>query len=373
MSRCARARLLLALVGSALLTSALACGGGSQRRNGVHVVHRGGDVLASGGMVHVTDSVPGDAMLAGGNLEFSGATGGDYLGAGGSQVITGRIHGSARVAGGEIRVAAPIDRNATIAGGNIELDGASIVGHNAYLAGGTVRVAGTVRQVLHVTGGTVVLDGAVGGNVEVDATELRVGSRAAIAGSMRYRVPREKVHIDSAAQIAGTVTALPARDWRGTLLVFRLVWLLGFLLAGAVAVALAPRFARDAAERLQLRPGLSVLLGIVWLIVVPIICVLIAITLIGLPLALLLGAVYMVLAYVGRFVLAVWLGQRMLGDRVRPGTAGAVVSFLAGAIILAIVALVPLLGPLVTLAATVCGLGALLLAIRAWGRAPVTG
>jgi len=377
MSYRARVRLLFVLAGCALVTSVLACGtptqrgpGGQQGRSDVQIVRRGGDVLGAGETVRIADSVPGDAMLAGGQLSFSGATGGDYLGAGGSQVITGRIHGSARVAGGEIRVAGPIERNATIAGGTVELDRDGVVGRNAYFAGGTIRIDGTVRQGLHVSGGTVALDGQAGGDVEVNAGELRVGPGATIAGNLRYRVPAERVRIDSGAHIAGRVTALPPQEMGGVVRYIRTLWLLGFLVAGGVAVALAPRFADEAAERMRERPGLAALVGVSWIIVIPIAALLVAVTVIGLPLAILSGALYVVVLYLGRAVLAVWLGRlvaRALGRTMVPEP---LMSFLIGAIILIVIELLPVIGSLVMLVATVFGLGALLVEIRAWSRAP---
>ena len=377
MSYRARVHPFLTLASCAVVQSTLACGTPPQRRTDgqrgrheVQIVRRGGDMLGAGQTLQITDSVPGDAMLAGGQLTFSGATGGDYLGVGGSQVITGRIHGSARVAGGEIRVAAPIERNATIAGGTIELDRDGVIGRNAYFAGGTVRVDGAVRQGLHVSGGTVALGGQAGGDVEVNAGELRVGPGATIAGNLRYRVPAGNVHIDSGAHIAGTVTVLPPQEVGGVMRYFRILWLLGFLVAGAVAVALAPRFADAAAERMRERPGLSALAGVVWIIVIPIAALLVAVTVIGLPLALLACAVYAILLYLGRAVLAVWLGRLVVNMLGRTPVPEPLVSFLVGAIILIVLGLVPLIGPLVMLVATIFGLGALLVEIRAWSRAP---
>jgi phytoene dehydrogenase-like protein len=119
------------------MASTLSCGRSEQLQN--EVTRRGEDVLATGSMATVMDSVPGDAILAGGDLSFAGATGGDYLGAGGKQAVTGRIHGSLRAAGGEVHVAAAVDRNTTIAGGTVELDSAAVIARNAYLIGGAGR------------------------------------------------------------------------------------------------------------------------------------------------------------------------------------------------------------------------------------------
>ncbi len=91
------------------------------------VVRRGGDLVAIGPELILSDSVPGDAMLAAGVIDFVGWTGGDYLGAGGDQKIGGRVGGSVRAAGGQVRLDAQVGRNATLAGGNVELGDASAI------------------------------------------------------------------------------------------------------------------------------------------------------------------------------------------------------------------------------------------------------
>ena len=76
-------RRFLTLLGAVLMASTLSCGRSEQPPN--EVTRRGEDVLATGSMATIMDSVPGDAILAGGDLSFAGAIGGDYLGAGGKQ------------------------------------------------------------------------------------------------------------------------------------------------------------------------------------------------------------------------------------------------------------------------------------------------
>lgn len=353
-------RLVIAVFGSAVVASTLSCIGGRADRPGVKRL--GEDVLVSGSSPGVTDSVPGDAILAGGDVSFSGATGGDYLGVGGQQAITGRIHGSLRAAGGEIHLAAAVDRNATIAGGEIVLDPAAVIARNAYLFGGKIDINGTVREGILASGGAIVLNGVVGRDVEISGGELHVGPRAQIAGNLRYRVAANKVHIDSAARISGTVTALPVGSRWG---VRTLLWALGVLLAGAVIVALFPRFMAGAAEILPNRPLLSALVGLGWAILVPVAVVIAAITFVGLPLALLATAVYLVVLGIATIPFALWLGRLLLGARARPGLPGALVGFLIGGLLLIIVGLVPVVGGFVTLIAACLGLGAVLLQAQA--------
>lgn len=358
-------RLILALSGFVLVASATGCG-----RNGTvsETKRNGEDVLAHGSAPQLSDSVPGDAILAGGDVRFSGAAVGDYLGAGGKQTIGGRIHGSLRAAGGEIDVTALVDRNATIIGGDVELDSAAVVQRNAYLVGGNVQVKGAVQGSLLASGGSVMLNGLVGRDVEVAAGSFHLGPRAQIAGNLRLRVPEGKVRIDPAARVGGTVTVLPGRK-KG---MFRFLWMFGFLVAGAVAVALVPRFAADAAEILRLSPGRSALVGLACLILIPCAIVIAAVTIVGIPLALVASALYVVLVYLARVPIAIWLGQRVPGGGSRAGRTGALVNFLIGGLILLVVGWLPAVGGFIMAFATILGLGTLLLRVQALrGRQPV--
>lgn len=352
-------RLILAVLGTVVVASTLSCGRSQPRSE---FTRHGEDAIVSASAPTVVDSVPGDVMLAGGNVEFHGTAGGDYLGAGGNQTIGGRIHGSIRAAGGEIHVTGIADRNATIAGGNVALDSTGVIGRNAYLTGGNVQVSGTVRGDLLASGGSVILNGVIGRDVKIAGGALRIGPHAQIAGNLRYRVSAGKVHIDPAARISGTVTALPVSTGWG---LWHVLWILGFLLVGAVAVALFPRFTAEAAEILPQRPVRSALVGLGWAILVPIAICVAAITIIGLPLALLTAAVYVVLVCLGSVPFALWLGQRLLGARARTGRQGALVNFFVGGFLLLVVGIIPLVGPVVTLIAGVLGLGTILLRAQA--------
>ncbi|HXF23684.1 MAG TPA: hypothetical protein VN602_04155, partial [Gemmatimonadaceae bacterium] len=297
-------------------------------------------------------------------LRFSGATGGDYLAAGGTQTIGGRVHGALRAVGGRIHVTAAVARNATMAGRTLTVDRDAVIDRSAYLAGGSVRVDGAVHGGLFVSGGTVVLNGPIGADVEVIAEELSLGPDAAIAGSLRYRVPAGKVHIDPHARVMGLTTALPAVSGGSGAYVIGLLWLFGFLVVGAVIVALLPRLMDDAADVIGVRPGWSAVVGLGWIILLPIAVVLVACTIIGLPLALLAAIVYGISLYIGRVTLAIWLGKHVLGARARTGRSGTLLSFGIGGVLLLLVGMFPVIGSLVLFIATVLGLGALLVRVH---------
>jgi hypothetical protein len=361
----------LALAALALAALALAaCGDIAATEEGVFT-RWGDDLLAAGSALPtITDSIAGDAIVAGPEISFSGVTGGDYLGAGGRQQVAGDIGGNLRAAGGDLEVSARVGRNATLAGGRVDLGPDARLEGNAYLAGGLVRVAGDVEGHLRVAGDEVLVDGTVAGDMSVDARSLRLGPAARVGGNLTYRMAPDAVEIDPGAQVAGEVVALPPREApRWAMLPFeygwwavRIIWALGFLLAGVVLAALLPGTFLRSSGALEQRPGASAGVGLLWLVGVPLVVGIAGITVVGLPLALVLLGTFMVFLYVARIVPAIWLGRRILKAE-GPGRSGAVVAFLLGGFILVLLGLIPFLGWLVGLLATLFGVGALLLAL----------
>lgn len=334
-------------------------------------VRRGGDIIASGRSVTLNDSIPGDVMAAAGAIDFNGYAGGDFLGGGMRLELTGAVGGSVRAGGGEVRIAADVGRNITAAGDDVVLERDGHVRGNAYITGGSIRIDGTVDRLLRAAGGEVVISGTVSGDVHVEAKRLRVAPGAVIDGDLRYRLEEDgTVDIASGARITGDVIALePKLEWRG-FAVLRFLLTLGFLVAGAVAVAVVPGFTARADARLREQPAPALGLGLAWLLLVPIAVAIAAITIIGVPLALAAAALYLVAAYLARAVTAVWLGRLILQHRYDPSRTGVVLAFLTGGVILVVVGFIPWVGTAVTILAAIVGLGAGALALRRPGAAP---
>lgn len=333
-----------------------------------------GDVLAAGDEVRIQDSVPGDAMAAGGTILFDGVVGGSYVGAAGEQDVRGRIDGSVRAAGGTVRIGAEVGRNVTVAGGTLELEPMSRVGGNAYLAGGSVLLDGAVDGALYVGAGEVVLDGVVGGDVRVEAERLTLGPNARLGGDLRFRTEGGVADIDAAAQVAGATEALAPREdtGPGAGLIFAVLRILAFLVTGTVLVALFPGALRELESRLGERVGASLGFGALAVLAVPLAVVLVAVTLVGLPVAAIAAVLFGVLLYLAPVVPAVWLGDALLGDHEPSVRSEALKRFLVGGPIVAIAMLVPFAGFLVRLVVVALGVGAVALTLFASNPKPET-
>jgi hypothetical protein len=183
-----------------------------------------------------------------------------------------------------------------------------------------------------------------------------------VGGDLRYG--DERPVLARGASVGGTISK---EDWadaaNGWGWVSALGWWLAVsvstLLAGALLVWLAPGalYASERAVREHL--GATVGWGVAIAIGVPLLAVLALVTLVGIPfgVALLLAAIPVLLV---AYVTTAWIvGHRVLRNRSPSPWA----ALLAGWGILRVLALIPVAGGLVGLAATVVGLGALAVAL----------
>jgi hypothetical protein len=347
----------------ALAWSAIACGPPEVLEETV-AVGRGGDLVAVGRALELTDSVEGDVMAAGARVRFRGRAGGDLLVAGGQQVLGGVVEGSARAAGGWVGLGARVERNVTLAGNQVVVGPPAVVLGNAYLVGGSVRFDGTAEQLVRIMGGTVLLNGTIRGDVLVEARRLRLGPDAVIEGDLRYRLSRgQDVILHPGAQVAGAVLPLPAHRAGWIPWALRAFWLVGFMVAGAVVLALLPLLTEAVEARLRRRPVASVVAGILMLILIPVLLLLVAVTIVGLPVALIGAALLAITVYLAPVAVALWFGRAVLRRPPELTRGARVTAFLLGALLLGVIGFVPLVGPAVVALATVFGFGALVVAL----------
>jgi hypothetical protein len=131
------------------------------------------------------------------------------------------------------------------------------------------------------------------------------------------------------------------------------------LIVGVLLLWLAPGALYAGERAVRERLGATIGLGVALAIGVPLLAILALVTLVGIPfgIALLLAAVPMLLI---AYATSAWIvGRRVLRGR----SAGPWAALLAGWGILRVLALIPVLGGLVGLVATVVGLGALAVAL----------
>ena len=335
----------------------------------------GDDVFMAGGHLQMPDAIAGDAILAGGTISTSGAVQGDEVATGGQLDLGGNIGGGLYAAGGRVRVDARVAHNARIAGGDVEVGPEADVQGGVTVAGGRVEINGRVGKYLQIGAGRVRIDGHIGGDVDVASGELNVGPGAIIDGVLTYHGSHPAT-VAAAAQIKGGMQYVERKHWGSSVHtemprgfgVGAWVWLIGWIVAGSVLLALWPGFTRAVTEIALRRPGMASLTGFVVLVCAPIAVLLLMISLIGLPLALLGLCLYLILLPLGYLASAASVGEWVL-SRLRPGSElvirQRILMLIAALVVLFVLTRVPVLGAIVTFLAVLVGVGSLVMAAAA--------
>lgn len=311
-----------------------------------------GDVIAAGGTVRLDAGVGGDAVLAGGEVTVSGAVADDVYAAGAEVELAGRVDGNARLAGGKVRVSSGAE-----------------VGGGLSVAGAEVVMAGRAGRYLSVAGREVVIEGTVDGDVEVSAAELRVGPRAVIQGAIRYR-GEEPAQVAAGATVAGGVhqnlepeaRGIAALSWMIAL--GAIAWFVGWLALGVLWWSQWPASIAAAAEVARRRAPAALAVGFAVLVGTPAAGVLLFLSGVGAPLALMLAPLYLLALPLGYFATALRAARWLLA-RARPNAAprlwSRTLSLAAVLVVFALLGSLPVLGWLGSMAITALGLGSLLL------------
>ncbi len=246
----------------------------------------------------------------------------------------------------------------------VEGDASLGVGEHAavlVVVEGNATVLGTAEQVT-VVGGTATIAGTVGSLAIVD------GRADLLAGST---VRRDVLELNATvARAEGATVGGAIRPLADNLVAFGLfmgfalilVWIgaaLALLLAGLLLAGFAARQVRTAEAVISGEPVKALLAGLAMVVLPPLLVVVLAVTIVGLPLAMtLLLLVWPTLAFIGYLVGAIWMGEWLLARAGRGPTERPYLAALVGLLLAGVLTLIPLVGFVIS----IFGLGAVTVA-----------
>ena len=246
-----------------------------------------------------------------------------------------------------------------LTGGLVVPEGETV--QTAVIFNGTATIDGTVAETLVVFNGRTEITGTVDEDVIVFNGAVAVRSGARVGGDI---VSRQDPQIEDGATVEGSVDDLPTRwDFWDVTFVGRLAWWLAYsvstLVLGLVLLILARGLDPASITSLRDRLGGTIGFGLLWLVLLPIVAVLLFVTIVGIPLGL-----FLLLSLALVYAIGYVVGALAIGRLVVKPPASRYLAFLAGWGAFRVLALVPFLGGLAWLLATVLGLGTLWVAAR---------
>jgi hypothetical protein len=326
----------------------------------------GQDTFVSGADVKLEEEVFGDALLVGGSIAVHAPVHGDAVAAAHELELRGPFRSNLYAAGGRVRVDGEVAGNARLLGGNVMLGPQTAIAGGVSIAAGSADISGSIGRYLQVAAGSTRVSGHVAGDVDVSGDELLVEPSAEIDGRVIFRGP-EPASVAAGARVRGEVLHLPDAaapgPWRRLLdaALFVSFAALGLAAMGLLSGALWPRYARAAVGVATNHGGGALLAGVAAVLGGPVVIALLALSMVGLPLALLVACAYLLSFPLGYVVAAASIAER-LRERAgapHPAPRQRALRLLAVLFGLGLLGSVPFIGPLSVAVLTLIGIGAL--------------
>ncbi|MHB8660504.1 MAG: hypothetical protein ACYC75_00980 [Minisyncoccota bacterium] len=320
----------------------------------------------------LASSSPGNAYVAGASVVLVAPVAGEFSAAGGSIITAAPVAGDDLLIAGSIHSRAPVGGSLRAFGGSISIDepvGGDLVAfgyavHDAGRASGSVFIAAANTELtggatgpVTVYGNNVSLAGNFAGDVHIVASgRVALAASTTIRGALSYEAPEPAIIPDSAAVTGGveytSASYLPNVGTSRVLVLISMgflvfVRILGALLLAGLLAGLFPRLAETIADRAYAgRPRsilLTMLLGFAIFIATPILSIMLALTFVGIGLALLLLIAYALLVLLAFLYAGILLGSIFVRRYVRRETVLWYDGIL-GMLALSLIALVPVIG-----------------------------
>lgn len=275
-----------------------------------------GNYYRAGATVEVSGKVESDVVVAGGNVIISGEVGGDVLAVGGNIRITGSVAGDVRIVGGNVELAGPVGKNVSVAAGTLTIASSSNINGHLTVAVGALDLRGAVVGSVEGAAGSVIIAGTIKGSADIILDRegtLQIRDTAVIQSPFKYSAYNE-AQVAEGAQISQPLQFnqlnLKERswserfDWLG-----HLISLFAMLIIGMIFVLTVPKLVEQINSEALIKPWAKIGWGFVWLVVPPIAIIILAVTIIGLPLAIIGAVVYAVGLYMTQIFAGLLVGH----------------------------------------------------------------
>ena len=330
------------------------------------------DTYLGGSVVNLDKDVEGDLFVVGGVVTINGNVYGDLNVAGGNITINGNVRDDLRVMGGQVNLNGKVLDDLIIGAGNVNFSKDTVIGGDLIAGVGFLNFNGKINGNFKGAVGQIIFGGTVAQNADLKIKDkLNFSPEAFIGGNFNYTAPR-KLELP-ASLVKGTTTFKESplgkigQGWRehnfkniiGAILVAKLIYaVLALALIGLILIAVSPRYLLDTVAHINQKPGDCLWKGFLFLIVGPAFILIALLSVIGIPLAMIIGALYCVTLILGKVLAGMWVGTKLFALK-KPTPVRVFGALVVGLLILKIIGLIPIAGWIIYFLVFLMALGAL--------------
>ena len=331
------------------------------------------DLLVFAGDIDIRGTVNGNVYALGQNITVSGVIGGSLYTGGATININPKSVQTVWAAGGNIKIAGAFAKNVMLFGGSLMVDKQTSIGKDLRVYGGKLIVDGVIAGAIKGAVGDFTMSGR-SGRIKIKSDKTYIRSTAYVAGDLCLTSEKKPV-IEEGATITGETKIQEteveeARPFLAALapvfafffMMIKIVMLIAKIIVGVLLIALFRCYVRRIMDILNKETWKSLGWGFLTLIVVPVAVAILFAILVGYPIGILGIYLYTVVAYLSSIIVALVLGEKIIGLFKKEGVISLYLSFIIGILILFVVGFIPVLNTLVCIFTLLFGVGATVLA-----------
>jgi cytoskeletal protein CcmA (bactofilin family) len=308
----------------------------------------------------IAGTINGDLIVFGRHVSLSGDVKGDVISFSRNLDIKGKVEGNIYSFAQSARIDGQVSRNVIGFLQTLELPSQGRVGFDLITFTEDADLSGTVGRDIAAFGESMSVRGNVGRNVSMFAKNITLSSGARISGDFKARVRnKENVHIADGAVISGKtdvqIRTERSRYERPGFYFWKVITLLGAWIVGLLIAALFPA-AFGFVPRTSSDLGLKAGIGFLVLVATPVAACILAVTLIGLPLALISFGLWLLALYLGKILVGAAIAQAAFKPG-NPGPRAMALPLLASLALVWLLTNIPFIGGLLSLLVAIAGLG----------------
>ena len=325
-----------------------------------------GNFYAAGNNITIDGTISGDLIAAAQTINVNGRVEGDIIVAAQDININGEVGGNVRVAGTSISLNGAVARNVNVFGSNIIIGSNARIGWDVFAAGVALEMRGNVDGGLSGSVGHGLVSGKIGKNINLKISEnnlsegLIISPEASVGGGIIYTA-QKPAQISEKASIGGKIEqkipeARPT-NWFAVWALAKIYAIFSALVVGLVLIFLGRKITPKILEKIEEKPFKMLLPGLIIMLVLPPIALILAFTIIGIPMALIISAWWLVATYVAKIFTAILIGQLILKALFKKGDIPLIWSLVLGVVVLWLLFAIPFIGWMLCLFAIWFGLG----------------
>jgi cytoskeletal protein CcmA (bactofilin family) len=325
-------------------------------------------IVAESATVHGTSE--DDLFLIAGNVTVAGTMLNDAWILANAAQVGGVVHDHLRVAANTAILTGTFSNSVAVAGNTVQIARECRVSGSANATGGSIVMEGIVDGPVRIMAERATLGGVVRGHARIIANDIVVLPGTVIEGDLVYTCPKELI-LDNRVELGGQIVRKEFEQASGEMpaispmqiVVMQFYLLLAALMFGLPFAGIMPRLTGNAVRLISRHMLRCSFVGMLAFCLLPMVGVFALMTVIGIPLAIAVFALFGLALYTGKIVVAITLGGAIMRWHGPQSFSRVMLAMILGLVLLYSLAALPIVGLAMWFVVTFLGLGSLILGL----------